>query len=49
MSEEPERRPRSGWEIAGIVLAWVVGVAGLAAVGFAIFFMVAINSWANNK
>ena len=49
MSEEPEPPRRNGWHIAGIVLAWVVGIAGLLAVGAAILFMVALNRWANNK
>ena len=31
------------------VLAVVLGAAGLAVVGFIVFFMVAMNNWANNK
>jgi hypothetical protein len=51
-SPEPaggRRRRRSGWQVAGIVLAVVVGVLGLAAVSAAVLFMLAINSWADNK
>ncbi|GAA4349692.1 hypothetical protein [Angustibacter luteus] len=43
------RRPRSGWQIAGLVLAVVLGVTGLVVVAGAVLFMVAINSWADNK
>lgn len=43
------RRPRSGWQIFGLVLAVVLGVAGLVAVAGVVLFMVAINSWADNK
>ena len=35
--------------IAGLVLAVVLGVTGLVVVAGAVLFMVAINSWADNK
>ncbi len=45
----PGRRRRTGWEVAGVVVAVAVGVLGLVAVAGAILFMVALNSWADNK
>jgi hypothetical protein len=46
---QPPRRRRSVWQVVGVTLAVVVGVMGLVAVAGAILFMVAINSWADNK
>jgi hypothetical protein len=46
---QPPKRPRSIWQILGITLAVVVAVMGLVAVAGVILFMVAINSWADNK
>ena len=37
------------WRIVAIVLAVLAGVAGLATVGVAIFFMWAISSYGSNK
>ena len=46
--QQPRRR-LSIWQMLGIAVAVVVGVMGLVAVAGAILFMVAINSWADNK
>ena len=48
MSEEPRRHDRL-WRTAGSVLVVVLIIAGLAAVAFAVLFMVALNSWGSNK
>ncbi|GAB3592436.1 hypothetical protein GCM10027446_13140 [Angustibacter peucedani] len=45
----PQKRPLTAWHVAGIVTAVVVGVCGLALLGAAILFMVALNSWGDNK
>jgi hypothetical protein len=44
-----ERKPGDGWRLAGTILAVTVAVTGLVALGVAIFFAVALTSWANNK
>ncbi|KUL46063.1 hypothetical protein ADL22_11160 [Streptomyces sp. NRRL F-4489] len=54
MSEHPPpgsegRARRSGWAIFGIVLAVVLALCGLLAVGFAVFLVVGLNNWASTK
>jgi hypothetical protein len=39
----------SVWIILGIVVATVLCVAGLVAVGFIVIFCVGLQNWANNK
>ena len=39
----------SGWKIAGVVLATVVGLCGLALLMVVILFAVAMNSYGSNK
>ncbi len=52
MSMYPNQ-PRDPWRTAlttvGIVLAVVVAVGGLAIVGAAVFFIVAMNNYGSNK
>ena len=40
---------RSPWRTAGMVLAVVVAIGGLAMVAFTIWFVVALGSWGSNK
>jgi hypothetical protein len=45
----PPRRRRPGWEVAAITVAVVAAVCGLVLVAAVVVFMVALNSWGNNK
>jgi hypothetical protein len=45
----PGRGRRSGWSIFGIILAVVLGVAGLVVVGLFVFAFVAMSSYGANK
>ncbi|MFJ4844368.1 MULTISPECIES: hypothetical protein [unclassified Streptomyces] len=51
MSHDPPlRRPRrSPWATAGIVLAVVLTVAGLAVLGLFVLASVALSNWGSNK
>jgi hypothetical protein len=40
---------RSGWRYAGIVLAVVIGVLGLALVGAFVLVVVGMAQWGSNK
>jgi hypothetical protein len=44
----PVRR-RSWWQVAGVVLAVVLAIAGLAAIGLLVLFVVAMNNMGSNK
>ena len=50
-SDDQARAERNArrWKIAGRVLAVVAGLTGLVVLGTYIVFMVALNSWADNK
>jgi hypothetical protein len=43
------RSPRGGWSTAGIVLAIVLGILGLAVLGAAVLFVVGLSNWGSNK
>ncbi|MDX3071930.1 hypothetical protein ACIP98_26650 [Streptomyces sp. NPDC088354] len=46
----PSRRPRrSPWATAGVVLAVVLGMTGLAVVGVLVLASVALSNWGSNK
>ncbi len=47
-SPEP-RRPRARWSTAGIVLAVVIAVLGLAVLAGAVLFVVGISQMGSNK
>jgi len=49
MTEDPGRGERTVWHTVAKVLAIAVAVAGLVGLGALILFVVAMNSWANNK
>jgi hypothetical protein len=51
-NRKPPRGPapqRSVWTIIGIVLAVVLGIGGLAVVGFAVLLYVGMSHYASNK
>jgi hypothetical protein len=37
------------WGTVGIVLAVLLGIAGLAVLAFAVVFIVGLNQWGSNK
>ncbi len=37
------------WQGAGLVLAVVLGISGLAVVAVGVLFVVGMNQWASNK
>jgi len=43
----PQRR--SGWHVAGIVLAVVIGILGLAILGGFVLVAVGMAQWGSNK
>ena len=48
----PPQRPRralTGWQGAGIALAVVLGVCGLAVLAFGVLLVVGMNQWGSNK
>ncbi|MEU6340481.1 hypothetical protein ABZ883_05950 [Streptomyces sp. NPDC046977] len=48
--DPPRRRPRrSPWVTAGVVLAVVLTVAGLAVLGLFVLASVALSNWGSNK
>ncbi|MCK7622295.1 hypothetical protein MUU72_04005 [Streptomyces sp. RS10V-4] len=54
MSEDPRpgrggRARRSGWAVFGIVLAVVLALCGLVAVGLAVLMVVGLNQWGSTK
>jgi hypothetical protein len=42
-------RPMPWWQVAGIVFAVLVAVAGLAIVAVVVLFMIAMANWGSNK
>ncbi|MFF3563302.1 hypothetical protein ACFYXS_24965 [Streptomyces sp. NPDC002574] len=46
---QPRRARRSPWAVVGIVLAVVLGIAGLAVVAAFVLFSVALSNWGSNK
>ena len=48
-SSPPAERAHSAWRVAGVVLAVVLGVGGLALIAFVVFMAVAMNQWGSNK
>jgi hypothetical protein len=40
---------RSGWQYAGIVLAVVIGILGLALLGAFVLVVVGMGQWGSNK
>jgi hypothetical protein len=51
-NRKPPRRPapqHSVWTIIGIVLAVVLGIGGLAVVGFAVVLFVGLSHYGSNK
>ena len=49
VTEEKRIRKRSWLEIVALVLAVIFLVASLAAVAFAVLFMIALANWGSNK
>jgi hypothetical protein len=47
--EVPGLRRRSWWFYAGITLAVVLAIAGLAFVAFIILVAISLSQWGNNK
>lgn len=47
--DEPARKQRTGWQVLGIVVAAVLVVGGLAAVGVFVFFAIAFANYGDNK
>jgi hypothetical protein len=43
------RPRRRQWSVVGIVLAVLLGIAGLAVLAFAVVFIVGLNQWGSNK
>ena len=44
-----QRPPKSGWQIAGIVLAVIVAIGGLAILALVVAFFVAMSQFGSNK
>ena len=42
-------RPRQWWEIAGIVLAVLIAIGGLAILAFVLLFILAMSQLGSNK
>ena len=43
------KRSQRFWRTAGIALATVMGIFGLAVIAFVVYLAVALNSWGSNK
>jgi hypothetical protein len=47
--ELPRARRRTWWSYAGVTLAVVLAIAGLALVAFIILVAISLSQWGNNK